>query len=436
MWIIIDLFYITIFVLTLPVLVLKVLRERRYAGVLRDRLRPAPPRTSDKPCIWIHAVSVGEVKLAAGLAKEIERQLPCHEIAVSSTTVQGMEIARKTFAGRTVFNSPLDFSWVVRADYRNLRPCCLVLVELELWPNLLVEAKRLDLPVVVINCRITERSNRGYQLLDTFWGGFIPSLGVRMFCTQNEVYARRLLGLGIPSARVRVTGSMKYDGLRTTGDAARQKALREQLGLAEKSLVLVAASTHDDEEAQLADIFPSIAKEFPAARLVIVPRHVERAEAVVKAVSKAGLRPVRKTQLTEKSAESDWRTIPIVDTMGELIDVMALATVVFVGKSISVENRGGHNMLEPAALGKPVIFGPHVANFQSEADFLLANGAARQVRGKIGLRDACVEFLRSPDLRNEMGRKAAGLIAQNQGATRRNVEVIRGILEGSGTETA
>jgi 3-deoxy-D-manno-octulosonic-acid transferase len=266
-------------------------------------------------------------------------------------------------------------------------------------------------------------------LLDTFWGGFIPSLGVRMFCAQNEVYAKRLLGLGIAPDCVRVTGSMKYDGLRTAVDASRQRALCEQLGLTGKDLVFVAASTHDDEETQVCEIFPAIVKEFPGARLVIVPRHVERAEAVTKAVAKAGLRPVRKTELSGKPADGDWRTVPIVDTMGELIDIMALATVVFVGKSISAENRGGHNMLEPAALGKPAIFGPHVANFQSEADFLLSNGAARQVHGKNGLRDACLEFFRSAELRAEMGRKAAGLIAQNQGATQRNVAVIAEILQ-------
>jgi 3-deoxy-D-manno-octulosonic-acid transferase len=175
-----------------------------------------------------------------------------------------------------------------------------------------------------------------------------------------------------------------------------------------------------------------LVKEFPAARLVLVPRHVERAEAVAKAVAKAGLRPVRKTELAGKAADGDWKTAVIVDTMGELIDVMSLAAVVFVGKSISAENRGGHNVLEPAALGKPVVFGPHVANFQSEADFLLSNKAARQVSGKNGLRDACLELFRSAELREEMGRKAAGLIAQNQGATARNVGVIREILEGSG----
>jgi 3-deoxy-D-manno-octulosonic-acid transferase len=340
-----------------------------------------------------------------------------------------MEVARKTFAGRTVFNSPLDFGWVVRRDCRHLRPSCLVLVELELWPNLLLAAKRAGIPVVVINCRITERSFRGYRLLHTFVPGFIPSLGVGAFCPQNEVYAERLRGLGIPPERVRVTGSMKYDGLRAKVDPSRREALRRQFGFREDDLVLVGASTHDDEEAQMAGVFPAIVKEFPAARLVLVPRHVERAEAACKAASQAGLRPVRKTQLSEREAPAkDWRTVVVVDTMGELIDVMSLAAVVFVGKSISAENRGGHNVLEPAALGRPVVFGPFMANFQSEAEFLLANGAARQVRGKNGLRDVCLDLLRSPAMREEMGRKGAALVAQNQGATRRNVEVIRGMM--------
>lgn len=429
MWILIDLFYAAVFFAALPVLLVKMWQRKGYARVLQNRLRCAPPRPGDRPCLWIHAVSVGEVKLAAGLIKEIRRQLPGHEVAVSSTTVQGMEIARKTFDGSTVFHSPLDFSWVVSGDFRNLRPSCLVLVELELWPNLLIQARRFGVPVVVVNCRITERSCRGYRLLDAVFSGFIPSLGVRMFCAQNETYARRLTALGVPGDRVCVTGSMKYDDLRTAADPARQRALRDLFGLKPEDLVLVAASTHDDEEEQIAGIFPAIAREFPGARLIIAPRHVERAPAVLKAVSGAGLRAVRKTELREPLS-GVWKTAVILDTMGELVDVMSLASVVFVGKSLSAENRGGHNVLEPAALGKPVVFGPHMANFESEAQFLLANEAARRVRGRNGLRDVCVELFRSPALCREMGEKAAGLIARNQGATRSNVAVLREILAG------
>lgn len=430
MWIILDFFYLALLLFGIPYLLWRMWQDKRYAEIFRDRLGAVPPRTDPRPCIWIHAVSVGEVKLAAALTKEIDTQLPGHQIAVSSTTVQGLELARKMLADRIVFPSPLDFSCVVRRNLRNLHPCCLVLVELELWPNLLLHAKRLGVPVVVVNCRITERSARGYSLLDAFVPGFLPGLGVRVFCVQNEIYADRLRRLGIPAHCVRVTGNMKYDGLRTSVEETRQAALRSQFGLNAQNLVLVAASTHADEEAQLCEIFPTIARQFPSARLIIVPRHVERADEIAKIVSKAGLRPVRKTELTAHLtlSDADWRTVLIGDTMGELIDIMSLATVVFVGKSISPQNRGGHNMLEPAALAKPVLFGPYVANFQAEAEFLLNHGAALQVRGKIALRDACLELFRSPHLREELGQKAAGLIAQNQGATQKNVAVIKEIL--------
>jgi 3-deoxy-D-manno-octulosonic-acid transferase len=383
-------------------------------------------------------VSVGEVKLAAALTREIERELPGYEIAVSCTTAQGMQMGQKAFNGRIVFPTPLDFSWVVRRDYRNLRPCCLVLVELEMWPNLLLEAKRFGVPAVVINCRVSARSFRGYRLLDAFAAGFIPALGVRAFCAQNDVYAQRLRGLGIPQDRVHVTGSMKYDDLRSTVADSRRQSLAKQFGLSSENLVLIAASTHDDEEDQLVEIFPGIAREFPAARLILVPRHVERAEAVANVVSKAGLRPVRKSQMApdfgelsraEATTETDPATVIVVDTMGELIDIMSLATVVFVGRSISPRDRGGHNVLEPAALGKPVVFGPFIANFQSEVDLLLTSGAARQVRGKNDLRSVCLELFRSPRLREELGRKAASLIAQNQGATKRNVAILKDILQ-------
>jgi 3-deoxy-D-manno-octulosonic-acid transferase len=432
--VLLDFLYLLGLGVAVPFVVWKMATRSRVRAGLFERLGlRVGRRPGGRPCIWVHGVSVGEVLAAKPLVREIERELPAYEVAISTTTNMGLEVARKHFPGKHVFYYPLDFSWSVRRALEAVRPDLIVLVELEIWPNFLGEAYQAGIPVVLVNGRISEKSFRGYRLVKKLL--FRPLAKIRRFCVQTDEYAARFLALGVPREQILVTGTLKYDGLPAPEDAERFGAeYRERLGLG-AAPVLVCGSTHPPEERELLAVYRRLRAEIPSLRLVLVPRHLERLEDVLREVRDAGERCVRKREIDAGTAapapEAGPAPVIVVDTMGELARVYAAATVVFVGGSLV--RRGGQNMLEPAGLGRATIFGPHVENFRESAEMLLRAGGAVQVGDAADLERTLRELLAQPARRADMGARARAAIEAHHGAAARSVAVVKEVLAERGS---
>jgi len=373
-------------------------------------------RRGAEPSLWFHAVSVGEVITALPLIEALRRRLAGWDLRVSVSTFTGFEVARKSLPDLPVFYFPLDFSPVVRRFLRALRPAAVILLELELWPNFLLEAARRGVPVLVVNGRITARSARRYAWgrgLTRHFFGLASSFGV-----QNETYRQRLAALGVVPERIEVLGNLKYDAAPSPG-SARGIEVRASLGWPPgETLVLVAGSTHTGEEEALCDVYAATRAADPRLRLVLAPRHVERLTAGELSSWQAPEPLQRWSQSRgEEAAPLPERRILVVDTLGELELFYSLADVVFVGGSLIPH--GGHNLLEPARLGKPILFGPHYHNFQEIGDLLLGEAGAIRVAGKAELEGAIERLLRDPEERSRLGKNALDLSQGLRGAVDR-----------------
>jgi 3-deoxy-D-manno-octulosonic-acid transferase len=345
---------------------------------------------------------------------------------ISTITSTGLEVARKHFPQNLSFFYPIDMTFAVRRVLEAVRPSLIVLVELELWPTFLTIAKRSGVPIAVVNGRISERSYRRYKLVRR-----LITRPIRKFCVQNEEYARRFLGLGVEPSRVLITGNLKYDttAVDAAADpAARAREIRAKLGIAPDAPVIVAGSTHPTEERACVEAWKRLSAEHPGLRLVVVPRHMERLNDVLKDIESAGAKPVRKTQLDSGTGTgTGTNDVIVVDTMGELSRIYLIADAVFVGGSLIPH--GGQNMLEPAALGKAVLFGPHVRNFRAIAEDLIKAGGAEMVADAAALGTSLAKLLRDRDGARRMGERGREFVESHRGAAKRTVEVLKELLE-------
>jgi 3-deoxy-D-manno-octulosonic-acid transferase len=378
----------------------------------------------------VHGVSVGEVLAARGLVAAMEEAMPGWDVVLSTTTRSGQEVARRNFPGFHLFYYPIDFSFVTRRVLDRIRPDVVVLLELEIWPNFLLSTSRRGIPVFLVNGRITERSVRGYRWLQKAIPE--PLDRIRLYAVQTAAYRDRFLALGVPPGRVFVTGNMKFDTVVTEGVEALRASVAASLGLRGDEWILIAGSTHDGEEGAVLGAFRAVAEGDPRARLVLVPRHVERVAAVEEAVRAAGFRPVRRTRLA--AAEGSAGTggggpapVLVVDTMGELGSLYAVADAVFVGGSLVP--RGGQNVLEPAGFGKPVVIGPHRWNFAEAVEELAAAGGLEVVPDAAGLREAILRLHADRGAAARRGEAARGAVLRGKGATRRTLDLLRERLE-------
>jgi 3-deoxy-D-manno-octulosonic-acid transferase len=425
--VLIDLAYLLIAITVAPFWYLRRRLARKVVAPLRERLGGFPRSGRDERILWIHGVSVGEIRAARGLVETCEREQPERRIVLSVTTQAGFDIARREYPGRTVFYSPLDFSWVVRQAFDQVRPEALVLMELELWPNLLREAAARAVPVIVANAKMSKRSARGYRRLLKVLPRFLDPVAV--FCLQHESFLPRFAALGVPEERTPVTGVMKVDNLPAGGDADLRRRRRAELGLQTGDFLFVAASTHAGEETAVFDAYRVLRREFGRLRLALAPRHVTRAAQIEAEAAACGLRTVRKSS-GQSAPDAD--TVLVIDTMGELDAFFAAADVVFVGGSLVPV--GGHNILEPAAWGVPVIFGPHTWTVSFFAEEVIEQHAGRRVDGAAGLADAVGSFVRDACAKEDAGRRARGVIDRNRGATRRTVDAIDDVLAARGAQ--
>jgi 3-deoxy-D-manno-octulosonic-acid transferase len=436
-----DVLYRFILVLAVPALLCVALVRPRRRRDLLLRLGTVPRRVGAKKCLWVHGVSVGEVLAGRTLVDGFRARHRDWDVVVSTTTRTGHETARRTYPDCTVISYPLDLTWAVRRAFSRVRPDLVVLLELELWPNFVRIASRLGVPVVIANGRLSDRSRRLQRMFRFI---LAPSCArIERVCAQTEEYARRFVDVGVPPGRVAVTGSLKYDSVPAgAGDA---EDLRRLLRIAGDEKLIVAGSTAPGEEELLLDAYARLRTDFPSLRLLLVPRHPERFDEVASLIRAKGFACLRRsgatgTEKTRTGPESSTCLAPsspqsrlscdvviLGDTMGELVRFYALADVVFVGKSL-VPPGGGQNIIEPAALGKPVVFGPHMANFRETRDMLLKRRAAREVAGPGELYPALKDLLREEQAASQMGLRARAAIDAARGATARTLDIIDELL--------
>jgi 3-deoxy-D-manno-octulosonic-acid transferase len=428
-----DSVYLAAVTLGSPYLLFKILTSKRYRAGLNQRLGMSTKRLGNKPVIWVHGASVGEVITAKSIIGKIDEEFPEWETFISTTTNTGFSVAERNFPDKTVSYFPLDLSWITRKVLCVIKPSFILLVELELWPNFLVSAYKKKIPVIIVNGRISNKSLNAYRIIGQISKVFRDSLTNEMntYCARTELDAQRFRDLGIPGKQIFVTGTMKYDNIPTTIDDNVRKRLARLFCIKDDDLVLIAGSTHDGEEEALIRVFERLRKNWSGIKLIIAPRHIERTRDVFKLIEKKGFIPVLKTEV--ENSNYNWqntnREIILIDTVGDLGNIYSLSSFVFVGKSLVPA--GGQNMMEPAGLGKPVIFGPHTFNFKEETELLLKNNAAKMVETEDELFEIIEFFIKNPNAAKDIGRKAQKVVDEKRGATERSMEIIRDAINKS-----
>ncbi|MBX3450418.1 MAG: 3-deoxy-D-manno-octulosonic acid transferase [Planctomycetaceae bacterium] len=416
--------YAALLVVVSPWLVYRRVRlgkhRRGWPEKLTGRLTRQHP---ERECVWIHAVSVGEVLQIELLVRDLASD-PRREVVITTTTETGYDTARSKYPFATVTWFPFDFTWAVRHAIASLRPSLIALVELEIWPNFVLAASRAGVPLVIVNGRLGAKSHRGYRRIRPVMRALLSRfhwLGV-----QNEAYRERFIDLGAPAERVTVTGNIKFDRAQLARDNPATTDLRSAFQLSRDDMVLIAGSTQDPEELLAVRAWRSLVAEFPRLRLVLVPRHKERFEEVAAMVVSEGLPLIRRSHSATPIDTGSIPAVRLLDTLGELQACWGLADVAFVGGSLT--RRGGQNMLEPAGYGIPVLFGPNTWNFQRESDALLECGAAEVITDEATLREAVRRLLSDSELRARRGAAARQFVASQQGATARTLTAIGAIL--------
>jgi 3-deoxy-D-manno-octulosonic-acid transferase len=421
-----DLIYLLVLIALSPWLVWRSVTTGRYRRGLAAKLLGGgrinnPDR---KPVAWFHAVSVGEVNMLGTLVPAFRSRHPDWLVVVSATTDTGLAEARRRFTDLTVLAWPFDFSWAVRNALEAVNPSLIILTESELWPNFLHAAVERKVPVVLVNARMSPRSYSRLKRL-----GSLPRrmlfANVTRFAVQEQEYADRLLELGVPRAKLVVTGSVKYDGAKTDRTSAKTETLRTLLGWDAQPLVWLAGSTHAPEEAIVLKIFGRLRERFPNLRLLLVPRHPDRFEEVARLVEQSGLPFVRRSRVEKPLAEMP--AVMLLDSVGELGAAWGLADVGFTGGSLDGK-RGGQSMIEPAGYGVPCVFGPHVWNFKDAAKRLVEVGGAVIVPDAAALETELARLIANPKLRERMGATARELVRRQQGATTRTLDIIDSLL--------
>ncbi|HEY5311052.1 MAG TPA: 3-deoxy-D-manno-octulosonic acid transferase [Pirellulales bacterium] len=419
-----DWLYLLLLAAASPWLIFEGLRKGKYReGFAAKFLGSVPLRAGNRPCVWLHAVSVGEVNLLATLIATWRQCRPDWQCVVSTTTMTGFRLATKKYPDCTVFYCPLDFSWAVRRAMARVRPACLVLAELELWPNLIAAAQAAGARVVVVNGRLSPRSFRGYRRIRWLMGRVLRQ--VDRVLVQNDEYAARFRALGAPTDRVRVTGSLKFDGAQADRHNAATMRLAELAGFAPDDVIFLAGSTQAPEEALALAAFRQLAPHHPRLRLVLVPRHPDRFAAIGQTLTAAGVSWQRRSQLDAHGADPQARVL-LVDAMGELGAWWGTAQIAFVGGSLG--RRGGQNMVEPAAYGAAVSFGPNTQNFRDIVAALLQHDAAVVVSDGPQLTAFVRRCLDEPQWAADLGARASRFVASQQGATRRTWELLEPLV--------
>jgi 3-deoxy-D-manno-octulosonic-acid transferase len=432
MYLVYSLLTLAVFVVVSPYFLYQAIRHGKYIGSLQQRLGylPISFNVDGEESIWIHAVSVGEALTARALAADLKLRYPRLRLFLSTTTIPGQQVARRSLQHvDAVFYFPFDWAFIVRRTLNVVKPRVFIMMETEIWPNLLHECRRKGVRTVMINGRISSRSYPRYRLVRPFFRRVLAE--VDRFCMQSEESARRIVDLGADPSRVTVTGSLKFDSLELPAPPSlgkpRERVLRF-FRLPSHRTVLVAGSTMRGEEDAVLRAFSRIKAMSPGALAILAPRQPERFAEVERIARAAAFHTLRRSELpidAEPRAE-----VVVLDSIGELAQVYQLATVVFVGGSLV--DHGGHNILEPAIYGKPIVFGPHMQNFKEIADTFIASGAAVQVHSDRELEEALPALASDPARRAGLGAAARALVEANRGAKEKTLAAIAELLPPAG----
>lgn len=421
----IDIIYLALSVVMLPVWIFRIITGRHDVGGHWGRLcgaAPTPP--VDRPVVWMHGSCMGEVLLLRPLIERFRREQPQYQLVISAYTRDGFRVATGAYPEALVFYLPFDFTWSVRRVFATLRPRLLVHAELDLWPNLLLEAKRQQVPVAVVSTRINDDEFAFYQRINRLHQ---PALAaIRWWGAQTEQDAERIRHLlGSATTKVEVTGSLKCDATLAADSIARSSELRRRLGFTDAERIVVAGSTHAPEEELLLNALQQLQPDHPHLRLVIVPRHPERTPEIVKLVRDRQLSFVLPREVTSHRESS--AAVTIVDSIGVLVEFWGLADFAFTGGSL-VPHRGGQSMIEPAMLAKPIFFGPNYWNFRAVASGILNADGASIVTGESEIVCTISSWLNNPHLATTIGENALAYIQTQRGATERTISRLFDLL--------
>jgi len=398
-------------------------RRKFHSGFLA-RLGFLPKAARFHKPIWIHAVSVGEVNAITALLEELRKAYPEKQIVISTVTSTGNRMAQAMAKGEDfVTYLPLDLGFAVKSSIDRINPCFFIIVETEIWPNLLTYLHKKGIPVITVNGRISDRSFKGYLSLKFLLKPILEK--VSLFCMQSPLDAERLKRLGVSQEKILVTGNMKFDS-KIDLDKKDKDDYRMKLGLGPHDKLLVAGSTHACEEEIVLAAYRHLLREFPHLKLLIAPRHPERSPEIEKIVSRFGFHGIFVSIKPRECSSCAVTSVFILDKLGELTSFYSIADIVFVGGSLI--KTGGHNILEPAFLSKPILFGPHMFNFRDIAELFLINQAAIMVGDGEELRKHIARLLNEPALGDELSRRSRRIITENQGATLKNLQFIKKLL--------
>jgi len=406
-------------------------KAKRVLEHIPRQSRDLPQRQGKRPCIWVHGVSVGEILSVRHLLRKLGAEFSEWDVVLSTTTRSGLDVGRKHYPDLQIVSYPFDLSYFVRRAFDRIRPDLVLIVEHELWPNFLWHAQARRVPVAIVNGRMSERSLRGYEWLRRFveW----PPPGIVTYCVEDKVSADGYSRLGVAPDRIHVTGNLKFDNA-----ANPPRGLREELGLSGSDWVLVAASTHTGEEDILLESFRSLHREDDRSRLILAPRHVERFEELSGLARRKGFQVVPWSQIKpsvrdgSRPAKPLWQEnghgeVVIVDTMGDLDRISTAGDVVFVGGSLVPF--GGHNVIAPAGMGRPVVIGPHYANFRSVVSAFVERNALLVAKDAADFTHKLQELKRDPTYAGGIAQRASETVAIHTGASDRTLDVLRPLLE-------
>ncbi len=417
MYIFYNVMLVLLTVLLSPFFLFKILTVPKYRGGISQKLGRVRKRVKrvirgTRP-IWVHAVSVGEVMAAHPLIRELKKKYPGRKLILSTVTVTGNYTARQRVPeADAVFFFPFDYPWIVRRVIRRINPVIFLVAETELWPNFFRELSRAGIPSAVINGRISSSSYKNYKRFKRF---FTQVFGqVTLFCMQSDEDAARIKDIGAPADRVMVTGNLKFDQKIPIVKAS-------PVSLRAGSKIITAGSTHRGEEAALLDVFRRLREKFPELVLIIAPRHPERFDEVAGLVNRAGYDCQRRTRL-----RGDIKDVLLLDTIGELRSFYGICDIAFVGGSLV--KVGGHNLLEPAAMKKPVIFSRYMFNFKEISEAIISAGGGLLVKDKEELYVQVNKLLSDLEEAKRIGNRAFSVIETNSGAAKRTIDAVSGLI--------
>ncbi len=419
------------FALALPYYALRILTAAKYRAGLRQRLtlfsNEEQQQLSSGRYIWMHTVSVGELMAARPIIERLKIEFPAFKILVTTVTETGQDLAQKLDIVDTAIYLPLDIFPLCRKVMSLVDPACLIIMETELWPNFIRSALDAKVPLFLVNARLSDKSFKNYLHFKRLFTPILaPFTGI---LAQSEEDRQRFLQIGAPEKIVSAMGNIKFEAASQIGDSATRMHWREIFQIQEDELLLLGGSTFPGEESMLVQVATDLRNQNIPLRLAIAPRHVERSASILDELKNLDVPVILRSQINEH-AKIDPRSVILMDTIGELGSAYSAADIVFMGKSIC--GRGGQNPIEPAAWGKPILFGENMQNFRDIAPMLIKGGAAQSVADRAALTNACYALCQSSQRRDQMGQMARDIVKQNQGALDHIIEAVSPILRETG----